>query len=99
MGNLRKVMTVLPARPMIRFNRHVSALSLWLGVGFGLGVFYVLSVGPAVWLSERKVVPAKFVTSINRPLRDLDGTPIQRLLNAYVRFWAPAPFEGDFPNH
>src|SRR5437762_751034 len=30
MGNLRKV-TALPAPPMIRFNRHVNSLSLWLG--------------------------------------------------------------------
>ncbi len=71
----------------------------WLGAGLGLVVLYLLSVGPAVWLSERHLVPARTVTRLYRPLRVLDGTPLHRLLNAYVAWWIPASFEGDFPEN
>jgi len=73
-----------------------SSLWLWLGIPLGAGILYVLSVGPAVRLSERNVLPATCITKFYWPLRILDGTPLQRLLRVYVRFWTPRPFEGDF---
>ena len=82
---------------MAETKGKTSSLWLWLGITLGAGILYVLSVGPAVRLCERKVLPGTVITTFYRPLRILDGTPFQHLLQVYMRFWAPPPREVDFP--
>ncbi|MSU61706.1 MAG: hypothetical protein EXS31_04795 [Pedosphaera sp.] len=70
----------------------------WLGIFLAGLVFYLLSSGPAVRCVEEGWLPRDFVGAVYRPLALVRGTPVERLLNGYIRLWLPPPYQGDLPN-
>jgi hypothetical protein len=79
-----------PVEPEPR--RAGAGLALWLTLL--LLVAYPLSVGPAVWLAERNVVPKKAVEVVYAPLEALaeHSQFAGRFLDWYVGlFWSPPP--------
>jgi hypothetical protein len=74
------------------------ALSLWLGVPLGACLLYVLSIGPAVRLSEEGWLSRIAVGRMYRPFALIRGTPVERLVHSYVRLWLPPPPEVDGPS-
>ena len=51
-------------------------------------MIYVLSVGPAVFAVERKVVGEGLLV-IYLPLKQLKNTPFERPLKIYISWWLP----------
>jgi hypothetical protein len=78
-------------------KKWIGALWQWIGVLLGAGLLYVLSIGPAVRLSEEGWLPRIAISKMYRPLGAIRGTPFDRMLNTYVRFWLPPPQQVDVP--
>ena len=72
-------------------QKWTEALWQWTGVLLGVCLFYILSVGPAMRLCEEGWLSKVAVSRLYRPLAVIRGTPLDRLLNTYVRFWLPPP--------
>lgn len=69
----------------------------WIGVPLGVGLLYLLSVGPAIRLSEEGWLSKAAVSRMYRPLGIIRGTPMEKLLYSYVKFWLPPPQQVDAP--
>ena len=78
-------------------KKWTGTLWQWIGVSLGVCLLYVLSVGPAVRLSEDGWLSKTGVNKLYRPLGIIRGTPMEKLLNIYVRFWLPPPQQVDVP--
>jgi hypothetical protein len=68
-----------------------------LGYLFLLLVAYVLSIGPVKKLELAGYLPSKLVEIAYRPLRIVNGTPLESVLIWYLQWWFPPKYIGDLP--
>jgi len=52
-------------------KKRRSAWPVWVGMVIALPVLYVLSLGPACWLAQKRAISARTVISVHRPLLKL----------------------------
>ena len=72
-------------------RKWIEGLWQWIGISLGVALLYVLSVGPAIRLAEEGWLSKASISKMYRPLGLIRGTPLEKLLNIYVRFWLPPP--------
>jgi hypothetical protein len=68
-------------------SRSVATVLSWVLAAI---LVYILSVGPAVWLSAKGIVPERVCDTIYLPLQLVASTPVAGgILAKYVAWWIP----------
>ena len=62
-----------------------SWLRTWLLVGCALGIAYPMSMGPAYWLLNNRVISQPFFNTVYYPLKPI--TINSRLFQKYLDLW------------
>ncbi len=74
-------------------------VAFWATIVVVVGLVYVLSIGPATWLNERRYLSNGTVTTLYAPVfvvYEYGPRPIRRATDWYLAFWSKKSDEGIF---
>jgi hypothetical protein len=82
----------------MKTDKKKAGIAFWATVVFVAAVVYVLSLGPAAWLSERRLLSNPAMTTIYAPVfavYDHGPSPIRRATDWYLALWTKKSDEGE----
>jgi hypothetical protein len=71
-------------------GKRWGRLLTWASVAVALLLVYVLSIGPAIWFSDRGMIQKSVVASVHAPIYwvyERAPVPIQSVMDWYVALW------------
>jgi hypothetical protein len=80
-------------------DRKKPGVAFWATVAAVVGLVYVLSIGPATWLNERRFLSNGAVTTLYAPLfraYEYGPRPIRQAGDWYLARWSKRSDEGIF---